>query len=297
MQADSKREDLRQLFFFILHRVEHDCNLHSQLASSQHFAQHVSRLLAPFSVGTLKQYLNARMHFTHFCVLFVAQTPVSARASFWGQFSHACMQAYALGIPNASTGPASNLARAACTPLLTQLKPRDEDNLLHAPGTASQAATLQASGCSNGLKLSLVCPRRPPRFLFLHSTLHTDDLEELAPASYSHTLVNLRHCAQSPSVSRSAALQHREACALTLHSMQSTVLAASAQLDHNREDRLAQGRHRDSAQLYSRNDTLASLRIQRKLACSLASGWRPQRSRARGGAARAAFPCTYRTSG
>ena len=40
--------------FFILHRVEHDCNLHSQLASSQHFAQHVSRLLAPFSVGTLK---------------------------------------------------------------------------------------------------------------------------------------------------------------------------------------------------------------------------------------------------
>ena len=74
MQADSKREDLRQLFFFILHRIEHDCNLHLQLASSQHFAQHVSRLLAPFSVGTLKQYLNACLHSSGPCV----KQPVSA---------------------------------------------------------------------------------------------------------------------------------------------------------------------------------------------------------------------------
>ena len=62
----SKREELRQLFFFILHRIEHDCSLHAQLASSRHFAEHLSRLLAPFSVGTLRQYLNACLNFTNF---------------------------------------------------------------------------------------------------------------------------------------------------------------------------------------------------------------------------------------
>ena len=80
-----------------------------------------------------------------------------------------------------------------------------------------------------------------PDFLSLHSTLHSDDIEELAPASYSQSLVNLRHCAQSPAVSHSAALQHREACSLTLRSMKSTILAASAQLDHSRDLESPQG--------------------------------------------------------
>ena len=76
-----------------------------------------------------------------------------------------------------------------------------------------------------------------------------------------------------------------EASLLTLRSMKSTALASAAQLRLSRDDRLSQGHHRDSARLYSRNDTFASLHIQRSIALAVADGWRPQRSMARGGSA------------
>ena len=44
-----------------------------------------------------------------------------------------------------------------------------------------------------------------------------------------------------------------------------------------------QGHHRDSAALYSRNDVLASLDVQHSISKALASGWRAERSIARGG--------------
>ena len=67
--------------------------------------------------------------------------------------------------------------------------------------------------------------------------------------------------------------------------MKSTMLAAAAQLAIAREDRLAQGHHRDSAKPYSRNDTFDSLLIQAQLAQQVAKGWRPTRSMTRGGQA------------
>ena len=82
-----------------------------------------------------------------------------------------------------------------------------------------------------------------------------------------------------------SALSCHEARELTLHSMKSTMLAAAAQLALPREDRLAQGHHRDSARLYARNDTFDSLRVQRRLTTQVAYGWRPSRSMARGGRA------------
>ena len=86
-------------------------------------------------------------------------------------------------------------------------------------------------------------------------------------------------------MAQQAGLTAEETISLTLHSMKSTLLAAGAQLHFAEQSRLAQGHHRDSLRLYSRNDTLEALRLQRELTAQLAGGWRPQRSMARGGAA------------
>ena len=82
-----------------------------------------------------------------------------------------------------------------------------------------------------------------------------------------------------------SALSCHEARELTLYSMKSTMLAATAQLAVSREDRLAQGHRREFARLYSRNNAFDSLRVQRRLAAQVAHGWKPSRSMARGGSA------------
>ena len=51
-------------------------------------------------------------------------------------------------------------------------------------------------------------------------------------------------------------------------------------------DRLCQGHHRD---LYSRDDTIASLAIQEHVRNALLQSWRPQRSQARGAKLRSRF--------
>ena len=124
-----------------------------------------------------------------------------------------------------------------------------------------------------------------PDYLFPRLNMNCLEVDYLAPASYARTLLCLRWAAQSSTVSGSACLSPAEAGALTLHSMKSTALAAAAQLRLSKDDRLAQGHHRDSARLYSRNDTFASLHIQRSIAIAVSEGWRPQRSMARGGSA------------
>ena len=118
-----------------------------------------------------------------------------------------------------------------------------------------------------------------PDFIFFHADLDSHQQPHVFPCSYAHALLCLRFLAQKDGLTES------EACALTLHSMKSTMLAAAAQLQFNEHARLAQGHHRDSLRLYSRNDTLEALRLQRELSTQLALGWRPQRSMARGGAA------------
>ena len=56
----------------------------------------------------------------------------------------------------------------------------------------------------------------------------------------------------------------KESRQLALHCLKSCLLAAAAQLRLPREDRMQQGKHRDSARLYSRDDTIASLHVQEK---------------------------------
>ena len=106
---------------------------------------------------------------------------------------------------------------------------------------------------------SLVTPHlqqeEAPDFLWLSTALDAQALDELAPASYCTALLCLRYVATLPWRVAGSGLLPGEARQLTLHSMKSTLLAAAAQLRLAKEIRLAQGHHRDSARLYSRNDT------------------------------------------
>ena len=124
-----------------------------------------------------------------------------------------------------------------------------------------------------------------PDFLWLSTALDAQALDELAPASYCTALLCLRYAATLPWRVAGNGLLPGEARQLTLHSMKSTLLAAAAQLRLAKEIRLAQGHHRDSARLYSRNDTFDSLDAQHRLATAMSTGWRPNRSVARGGQA------------
>ena len=136
---------------------------------------------------------------------------------------------------------------------------------------------------------SLVTPHlqqeEAPDFLWLSTALDAQALDELAPASYCTALLCLRYVATLPWRAAGSGLLPGEARQLTLHSMKSTLLAAAAQLRLAKEIRLAQGHHRDSARLYSRNDTFDSLDAQHRLATAMSTGWRPNRSVARGGQA------------
>ena len=64
--------------------------------------------------------------------------------------------------------------------------------------------------------------------------------------------------------------------------MKSTMLAAAGQLNLNIEQRAKQGHHKQSVQLYSRDDVWPSLFLQRDILIEIGSGWRPLTSQARG---------------
>ena len=73
-----------------------------------------------------------------------------------------------------------------------------------------------------------------------------------------------------------------QALCLSTHSMKSTLLAAAGQLNLNIEQRAKQGHHKQSVQLYSRDDVWPSLFLQRDILIEIGSGWRPLTSQARG---------------
>ena len=124
-------------------------------------------------------------------------------------------------------------------------------------------------------------PTARPDFAFINCHLAEHSIAEAAPASYARTVLHLRWAAQNTALLGSHALQAHEAAELTLHSVKSTMLANAAQIMMAKEHRMQQGHHRDSALLYSRNDTF-SLHVQRTVAEAVAKGFRPERSMARG---------------
>ena len=128
-------------------------------------------------------------------------------------------------------------------------------------------------------------PRDRVDFLWFNAQPELARLQEIAPASYCAAMLILRWAATLPWQQPGQGLHSAEAKQLTLHSMKSTALASAAQLRMDKELRLFQGHHRDSADLYSRNDVFASLDVQQRISKALASGWRAERSIARGGQA------------
>ena len=132
--------------------------------------------------------------------------------------------------------------------------------------SAGTSWLLQWLACVSSLPAFQQDASNQPDFLFPHADMQCHTLPYIAPASYARTLLCIRWASQSADICGPAALTPGEAFALTLHSMKSTALASAAQLDLRRDERLAQGHHRDSARLYSRNDTFASLRVQRAIA-------------------------------
>ena len=102
-----------------------------------------------------------------------------------------------------------------------------------------------------------------------------------SPLQYHQALTMLRWAVQTPW--QSALVSPAEAQAFTLHSLKVCLLSASAQLRLPEEARRLQGHHKlTSVQLYSRDDTIQSLWLQRQVARRVKAGWRPPRPQARG---------------
>ena len=102
-----------------------------------------------------------------------------------------------------------------------------------------------------------------------------------SPLQYHQALTMLRWAVQTPW--QSALISPAEAQAFTLHSLKVCLLSASAQLRLPEEARRLQGHHKlNSVQLYSRDDTIQSLWLQRQVALRVKAGWRPPRPQAQG---------------
>ena len=112
-------------------------------------------------------------------------------------------------------------------------------------------------------------------------SLHEPSMK--APLSYSAGLRALRWAVQTPwckgNIPPLAARNY------TLHSLKVTLLSSAAQLRLPLRARQLQGHHRtsDSAQLYSRDDTVDGLWLQQEISKATRQGWRPVRPMQRGG--------------
>ena len=103
-----------------------------------------------------------------------------------------------------------------------------------------------------------------------------------APLSYTAALKALRWASQTPWAK--PALSPASAHNLTLHSLKVTLLSAAAQLRLPAQARQLQGHHLGgSVQLYSRDDTVDALWLQRQISLETRQGWRPMRPLQRGG--------------
>ena len=108
-----------------------------------------------------------------------------------------------------------------------------------------------------------------------------DSIPFSTPCSYHHGLALIRYMSQCLWL-ETPLLTPDQALGLSTHSMKSTMLAAAGQLNLNIEQGAKQGHHKQSVQLYSRDDVWPSLFLQRDILIEIGSGWRPLTSQARG---------------
>ena len=110
----------------------------------------------------------------------------------------------------------------------------------------------------------------------------TDSIPFSTPCSYHHGLALIRYLSQCLWWLQPQLLTPDQALCLSTHNMKSTMLAAAGQLNLNVEQHAKQGHHKQSVQLYSRDDVWPSLFLQRDILIEIGSGWRPLTSQARG---------------
>ena len=106
------------------------------------------------------------------------------------------------------------------------------------------------------------------------------------PMAYSQSLAAMRHFLTIPwqDSTKPVPVTSEESRAFTLRSLKVCLLAAGAQVRATEEARQHQGHHKSpSVQLYSRDDTILALDLQRQICLACAQGWRPARPIARGG--------------
>ena len=106
------------------------------------------------------------------------------------------------------------------------------------------------------------------------------------PMAYSQSLAAMRHFLTIPwqDSTKPIPVTPEESRAFTLHSLKVCLLAAGAQVRATEEARQHQGHHKSpSVQLYSRDDTILALDLQKQICLACAQGWRPARPIARGG--------------
>ena len=106
------------------------------------------------------------------------------------------------------------------------------------------------------------------------------------PMAYSQSLAAMRHFLTIPwqDSTKPTPVTPSESRAFTLHSLKVCLLAAGAQVRATEEAPQHQGHHKSpSVQLYSRDDTILALDLQRQICLACAQGWRPSRPIARGG--------------
>ena len=106
------------------------------------------------------------------------------------------------------------------------------------------------------------------------------------PMAYSQSLAAMRHFITLPwqDSTKPIPVTPEESRAFTLHSLKVCLLAAGAQVRATEEARQHQGHRKSpSVQLYSRDDTILALDLQKQICLACAQGWRPARPIASGG--------------
>ena len=126
--------------------------------------------------------------------------------------------------------------------------------------------------------------------LAVWASLRFADLQRTELSSLSLAQSALRGTCRLTKTTRSGqpwtkpALSPVSAHNLTLHSLKVTLLSAAAQLRLPAQARQLQGHHLGgSVQLYSRDDTVDALWLQRQISLETRQGWRPMRPLQRGG--------------
>lgn len=105
--------------------------------------------------------------------------------------------------------------------------------------------------------------------------------------TYAEALYYIRYYMQLPWSHRPGSLQVPTS-SYTVHGLKATLLSWAAQTEISPDDRRMHGKHKPaqmSVQLYSRDDIIGSIRLQKTLISHILQGWRPSTPLARGGQA------------